>query len=195
MKLLKELTLFASLSLSLCAHAYDVRTVVNENKSSLAVSGEMSQFTLDEGSISGTGVKVDFSHGFTKDIALELYLSTAIGGGSSVSASFTGLGGYALYNLLGTCCQENRTISVDGTTVVKETMAQKHLLQVGIGLDQILLNGSKGVYSTSGLGIGGNYQFNVWDFKVKISARMAQMTANKEKVQATFFGAGLVFPL
>lgn len=174
---------------------YDLKSQVESQSNLLGISGEMSSFQLDEGRIVGTGIRLDFAHSFSPKWGIDLFLSTALGNEQGVSASFTGFGGYAFYNLFSECCDQNRALLVDGVPVVSESQELKHLFQIGLGINQFLLNGSKGVYSSSGLGFGVNYYFRVMRFHLKASARQAQMISNENKVQGTFLGLGIVFPL
>ncbi|RYZ80502.1 MAG: hypothetical protein EOP04_25765 [Proteobacteria bacterium] len=126
---------------------------------------------------------------------MELFLASALNPSGGGQSSFTGLGGYVLYNLYGNCCMEQRTISVDGRPMITETTEKRSSLQVGLGLDQYFLNGSKSVYSASGLGIGLNYQFRFMKYNFKASYRHSQMTTGQLKIGGDFIGLGMVFSL
>lgn len=194
MKLLKGLLLLAPFILmSSAAQAMDLRMDISETKSFLTASGEFSQFTLEEGSIMGTGFKADFINSFADKLAMSVYLSSGLNplGGSS----FTGLGGYTYYNLLGECCATVRTVSIDGKPTVTETTVRGQNLQIGIGLDQFFLNGSKSVYSASGLGLSMIYQFALFKYNFKAEARHSQLNAGTSKIQGNFVSLGIVFAL
>ncbi|MBS1970342.1 MAG: hypothetical protein JSU04_08535 [Bdellovibrionales bacterium] len=191
MKLLSAL-LFSQL-VCVSALAMDMRTDLSKTKSFLTASGEAAQFTLDEGQIAGSGLKVDFTNSFSDKIALEVYLASAIN--TAGGASFTGIGGYTYYNVLGECCATVRTVAVDGKPMVTETSLRGQNLQIGLGLDQYFLNGSKSVYSASGLGLSVVYQFPLFNYNFKTEARHSQMTAGQNKIQGNFFSFGVVFAL
>lgn len=191
MKLLS--LLFATTVFANASFAMDMRTDVSKTKSFLTTSGEVAQFTLDEGSLSGSGLKVDFNNSFSDNISLEIYLASALN--TAGGASFTGLGGYTYYNVLGECCATVRTVSVDGKPMMTETSLRGQNLQVGLGLDQFFLNGSKNVYSASGLGISVIYQFSLFKYNFKTEARHSQMTAGQNKIQGNFVSFGVVFAL
>jgi len=164
-------------------------------KSFLGISGEFAQFKLDGAAISGSGLKVDFSHAIQDKYSLDIYLSSAVNSAGNVQVSFTGLGGYAFYNIFGNCCQENRVIYIDGKPLVTENVEKESSLQVGIGLDQYFLNGTKTVYSTSGLGIAANYQFKMFQHNFKIEVRHSQMATGQNKITGDFFSLGMIFSL
>lgn len=197
MRLKALLFLWASMSLN--AWALDVRSTLEEKTNWLSIGAESSSFQVGEGAIRGSGVHLDLSHNFGAKYTMEVFLATALSGGSSVSSSFTGYGGNAYYNLFSSCCERRRTVLVDGVPVINEYQEQRYLFQIGGGLNQYLLNGTKGVYSSSGLGVGANLIFRVPSlFKTlqfKASARTAQMVASETKVQAVFLTFGVVFPL
>jgi len=187
------LTLFALLQASSVAQAMDMRTELSQTKSFLTASGEAAQFTLEEGSLSGSGLKVDFTNSFSEKVALEVYLSSAIN--TAGGSSFTGLGGYTFYNIWGECCATVRTVSIDGKPMLTETSVRGQNLQVGLGLDQFFLNGSKSVYSASGLGLSVIYQFALYKYNFKAEARHSQMNAGTNKIQGNFVSFGVVFAL
>lgn len=191
MTLLKAVLFLVSLHSS--AWAMDMEVEESRTRSFLAVSGEGSQFTLEEGALSGSGVKVGFANSFTEKTTLGVFLSSALN--TSGGASFTGLGGYVYYTLLGDCCTTVRKLQVDGRTLVTESSEGGQSLQVGFGLDQFFLNGSKSVYSSSGLGASLAYQFSLWSYRFKAEARHSQMTAGQNKIQGNFFSLGMVFDL
>jgi hypothetical protein len=191
MKLLSALLCFQLIAAS--TFAMDMRTELSQTKSFLTASGEMAQFTLEEGQISGSGLKVDFTNSFSDKVALEVYLASALN--TSGGASFTGIGGYTYYNVLGECCATVRTVAVDGKPMITETSLRGQNLQLGLGLDQFFLNGSKSVYSASGLGLSVIYQFPLFNYSFKTEARHSQMTAGQNKIQGTFFSFGVVFAL
>lgn len=177
------------------AHALDLRSQLNSQSNLLTAAGEMSTFTLDEGKIEGQGAKIDFYHSTSSKVGVELFVSSALSGGQSVSSSFTGLGGYALYNVLTECCAQTRTAMLNGVPVVTDAQPANHLFQVGLGLNQYFLNGSRGVYSLSGPGFAANYLFRVYGWQLKSSIRTAQLVSNQTKVQGVSLSIGLVFPL
>jgi hypothetical protein len=179
--------------LSSTAVAMDLHLEQERSKSFLTASAEFSQFTLEEGSIGGSGLKVDFNNSFTDKISLEIYLASAIN--TTGGSSFTGLGGYTYYNLYGDCCLSSRRVLLDGRPMMTETTNKGSNLQVGVGLDQFFLNGSKSVYSASGLGLSAIYQFALFKYNFKAEGRHSQMTAGENKIQGTFFSFGLVFAL
>lgn len=179
--------------LSSTAVAMDLHLEQERSKSFLTASAEFSQFTLEEGSIGGSGLKVDFNNSFTDKISLEIYLASAIN--TTGGSSFTGLGGYTYYNLYGDCCLSRRRVLLDGRPMMTETTNKGSNLQVGVGLDQFFLNGSKSVYSASGLGLSAIYQFALFKYNFKAEGRHSQMTAGENKIQGTFFSFGLVFAL
>lgn len=184
-----------SLLVGFSAQAYDLRTQLFEQKNRLSVSLETSSFRLDEGEINGTGGRIDFSHSFSKKWSMDLSLSTALNGQGSLQSAFTGFSGYAYFNLFSDCCGQERTTLLNGHTLVNEVDSQPQSFQIGLGLEQFLLNGSRGVYSFSGPGVGTNYQVNIGSFRLKVSGRYSEMETPQSKVKAMLIGVGLVFPM
>lgn len=188
-----KLVFFFLLLLSSLAQAWDVKTSLSEQRNSLSISGEMSQFTTDGGSISGQGLRLDLAHAFQKSWSAEIFLSTAMG--AAGASSFTGYGGYAFYDLYSTGKSRNQETSIDGIPLIRESQDQEQLLQLGAGINQYLLNGSRGVYSSSGPGAAANYLFRLFKYNFKTSVRYSSLVSNNTSVQAISFSLGMVFPL
>lgn len=173
----------------------DLHTETHSQPNFLAISAENSQFTLPEGTILGSGVKAEFDHSFSSDFGFNLFLSTAFTGQTGGQSSFTGLGGNFSYNLLGECCAAERVVSLAGRPVLLERKELGTIVQLAVGADQYFLNGSKAVYSASGLSIGVNCDFNVWNYRIRASVRQSSLVANQTDMTALFFSLGLMFPL
>lgn len=191
MRLLKGVLFF--LSLPSLVLALDLQVEETHSRSNLSASGEFSQFTLQEGSLAGSGVKLGFANAMSPQTTLGVYLASALN--TNGGASFTGLGGYLYYNLLGNCCTSVRKLLVDGRPYLTESTERGQSLQVGLGLDQFFLNGSRSVYSASGLGASLTYQFAILSYNLKAEARHSQLTAGQNKIQGNFFSLGLLFDL
>lgn len=189
--------LFAWLLVSATVHAADLTLNVktDDHRSMISTSFESSQFTLAEGSILGTSAKVDFSYFVSPKLDFEIYLSSALNLQKGAQASFTGLGGYVYYTVWGDSFETQKTVSIIQQSIITDKNNKIYNLQVGAGLDQFLLNGSKSVYSASGIGIGAIYRFNIYDYNLKAAARYSTMTSGANKLQGLFLGLGIVFTL
>jgi hypothetical protein len=190
-----SLKLFIVLSCCLSAPAFAISTNVETHDEDNYFTGsfEHSDFKLPAGAITGTGAKVSFSHYFKRSISFDIYLSSALGGGGSATA--TGLGGYFYYTLFGDFGGSSKTVSLEGVPVLVERKPKSSSLQLGLGLDEFFLNGSEQVYSVSGFGFGAKYQFELFHQYFEVGGRYSMMSTNNTPVKGTFFGFGILFPL
>lgn len=188
---------FALLFILICQQslAFDLRSEISEQKNRLGVLFETSSFKLTEGEIKGAGGRIEFSHAFNSKLSMDLGLATALNNENSVQSTFTGFSGYGFYSLFTDCCGKQRNMTLNGHSILTESDNQPQVFQVGIGLEQFFLNGSRGVYSFSGPGIAANYQITLWSVCFKASARYTEMETQQTKVKATLFGLGVMFPL
>lgn len=175
--------------------ALDIREEVIEMKNQVSIMGEVSTFTLEDGSLEGSGIRLDFTHYFNDKVSLEVFMSTALSAQGDVSTSFTGLGAYFNYVVYGDCCKKIKNVFTGGELSSTETTSSGTRVVVGFGLDQYLLNGNRNVYSTSGPGFNAAFYFPFWKFTGKFSAKFSQMITDEEKVSGTFLGLGLTFDL
>lgn len=194
MKLLKALVLILICSRA-GAQGLSLQSSTEERRSLLVISGEYNSFTLPTGSLTGFGAKLNFNHFFTDSVAVDTYFSTAFGSDGGVQSSFTGMGAYLTYAVLGSCCSANKTVTVSGFPTITEKTELSNLLQVGIGVDQFFMNGSQNVYPSSGVGLSLSYDFGMLDRHFRVSTRASMMTASRMKNQGLFLGLGILFPL
>ncbi len=193
----KRLSLiFTMIFVGLSAQAADLnmKTEKVSRNNSMSASFEMATFTFESESVGGTGLKLDYSHHFEPPIQVDLSLFTAINASQS-QVSFSGLGASLYYDVFGNCCESVATTYLGSEKMIVEKTKVTNTLQVGIGIDQFYLNGSKSVYSSSGFNAGVAYKFNLFDYNLKAAARYSMMGTEKQKIQAYFLSLGIVFSL
>lgn len=172
-----------------------LRTSVHEKSSNISVAFENAQYTVEDGKISGSGVRGTFYHAINDSFGAELGISAAVNTQGEVQNSFTGFTGFAYYNLFGRQNSKVKKTYLADVLISAETEPSNHNLLLGAGLGQYFFNGNKGVYSASGIGIGAIYKFNVWGLDFKVSARWSQLSAAQTNVNALAVDAGIVFSL
>lgn len=199
MRLLKQelfyLLIFLAPSLGAAAADLDYRTEHNEIKSFITFGLENSQFDVNNAKITGFGGKLDFTHFMKNNLSFQVFISSAINQQNSVSSSFTGLGGYVFYSVLGACCQTKKFTTVSGTPVISETRPEENILNVGIGIDQYMLYGTSSVYPASGLGYAAQYLFGLFGRRFKAEARMSNLSLGSTQIKGLSLGVGIVLPL
>lgn len=195
-KRLNLTSLFIILFASLNVQAADMymKTEKVSRSNSLSAAFEMATFTFEGESVGGTGLKLDYGHHFAAPIQLDLSLFTAINASQS-QVSFSGLGASLYYDVFGNCCESVTTTYLGSEKMMVEKTGITNSLQVGVGIDQFYLNGSKSVYSSSGFNVGAAYKFTLFDYNLKAATRYSMMGTEKQKIQAYFVSLGVVFPL
>jgi len=189
------------LALILCffstqAFAVDVLTQTVETRNYLSAGMEYAQFSLGNGGkINGTSLHLDFTHYFNNRFGMEVSLSSAVNASAATASSFTTIGAYGYYTAFGDCCSLNKIVSLDGVPILIESTNKKNSLKVGAGIDQVFLNGSKSVYSISGLGLGAQYDFKMFNRLFKASGRYSMMSSNNIDITGLFFGLQMTFGL
>ncbi len=193
---MKLLSFLIALLISSSAYAegLELKADDDEQKSAVTVSFESAQFALPGGSITGMGGKIEYTRYVTPRISIDPFFAMAFGTTGGVSSTFTGFGGYVNYTLVGDCCTTKRLVSIEGRSLVSDEKPRTQLLRVGVGFDQVFLNGDKAVYPASGIGAGASYDFSLFGRGLRLAARTSFMTANQQSIQAVFVSAGLLFP-
>lgn len=148
--LLLLLFLFCGFSVHADNDVLSLTSKKEASRSTLGLAADISQFKFTGASIQGSGIKADFTHYLTDRIGAEVFLSTALT--NSGSNSFNGFGTYAHYSFFSDCCGLTQKLKIGGQDLLEEQIPRSFKLQVGVGLNQYLFNGSSGVYSMSGPG-------------------------------------------
>lgn len=187
-----------SLFVSITAQANDLslHTVIEEKKSSLTGSFENTSLSTSEGTISGMGLRASFNHWLNKSYGLEFGTSVAMNNQSGVqNNSFTGFNAFAYYVVWGNPFPyEKKTFVLDKLIVTEKENISSSIF-VGAGVTQYFLNGNRGVYSASGIGLGAGYLFTLFNTNFRLSGRWNQLEASQIKVNGMSLDLGVCFSL
>lgn len=198
MKLLKLLFIFL-LALTEYAQAntgeLSLRSdeIVDNNQISIGLNGSI--FSLDTGTIQGTGPKIDFTHYFGNKINVEFFLATALSFEAKNKIAFIGLGGVLYYTALGQCYQTRNNVYINETLIASEFNTQTNCLRVGGGLQQYFLNGTKNIYSGAGIGLNAAYHFTMWNYYFKTDTSYSVITSSKNQLNHFSISLSLIFSL
>ncbi len=178
------------------ANELQVRTEFVEYKSQISASYESSELATPDGTINGSGVRATYNHWLSQNFMVEFGSSIALNNQNSAqSNSFTHFNLYSYYNLWGTPYKLVKKSYLSDALVSSETIATRHALFIGGGISQYFLNGNRGVYSASGLGLGLIYQFQVWNTLLRVSSRWNQLQSSQISIDGLSFDFGIVFSL
>lgn len=181
---------------SLYANELHLQSEVKEYKSQITASYESTELKTDEGTISGSGLRVTYNHWLNSTISLEFGASVAMNNQSGVqSNSFTGFNFFTYYDLFGKPFLSEKKILISDHTLLSEKQNLRHSLFLGAGVSQYFLNGNRGVYSASGLGAGVIYQFQVWNSVLRVSSRWNQLESSQIKIDGLSYDVGVCFSL
>jgi hypothetical protein len=185
--------LFTSLAYS---EELNLRTSVEEKNNFLTGSFENTIFKTDQGSITGTGIRASFQHWMNESYGVEFAASVAMNNQSSVqSNSFTGFNAFGYYALWGTPYTSIKKNFMGDKLVASELRSLESCVFAGLGISQYFLNGTRGVYSASGLGAGVGYTTHFWGLNWKASAHWTQLQASDLSVNGLSYDIGFTFIL
>lgn len=195
---MKPLSLFLICFISQVAFANDpqLRFSHSENKSHISAGYETTSLSTSEGTIAGAGLRAAYNHWLSPSWAFEFGASVAMNSQSAVqSNSFTGFNVFGYYNLFGRPYSAEKKTYLSDVLISTETQDTRHSFFVGGGVSQYFLNGNRGVYSASGLGLGAVYQFRLWQSTLRVSSRWNQLQAAQLTINGMCFDVGLSFSL
>ena len=194
MTLLRSFTIASLLALfTHGAWALSIDSSLKENNTSATVCSEFSQLSVEGESITGSGLKLGFDFLMTNHISTEFLLATTLDPNNGFQTSYTALGLYGSYNLLD-ASSYTRKLQLNGKNVFIEKHEAPQKLMIGVGFEQVLLNGSRGVYSASGPGLGITYQREFFGWNTVLGVRKTMLKSNTLDVDFLALNLGVNIP-
>jgi hypothetical protein len=184
------------LVIAICGTAQAQVLSINESiqRSRVSTTLEWTKLTLGDQDIDAQGIQLQYDYSFSNRLFFEGFVSTAMtAADGALQSSFVGFGAYALYSFFGNCCEVHKTVSVDSRQLLKEEIPSGWLLLAGAGVDQYLLNGTKGVYSSTGFGVEVSALFPLGSYSGRVNLKSSQLTAGALSIPALFAGVGVVY--
>lgn len=163
-------------------------------RSRVSVTAEWTKLSLGNQDIDAQGIQLQYDYSFSNRIFFEGFISTSMTAtDGALQSSFVGFGGYGMYSFFGSCCEVHKSVSVDSRSVLVEEVPNSWLLLAGAGVDQYLLNGTKGVYSSTGFGLQLSALVPLGSYTGRVNFKSSQLTSGALSIPAMFLGVGLVF--
>lgn len=191
-----SLKVFTALAIAVCsptAWALSIDSSMKEVNTSATVSTEFSQLAVEGENIMGSGLKLGFDFLLTNHISSEFLLATTLDPNNGFQTSYTALGLYGSYNLLD-ASRYTRKLQLNGKNIFIERHEAPQKLSIGLGFEQVLLNGSRGVYSASGPGLNITYQRELFGWNTVLAVRKAMLKSNTLDVDFLALNVGVNIP-
>ncbi len=195
---LSQLVFFVMVLLSgtiVQAQDYSLKIEDGKHPSYFSAAIQGSKFTIEDGKIEGSGVQVAYNYFFQDKWSMHVDISSALGLTGSLQNSYTGINLSVDYGLIGECCQKNRNIYLNDQIIATESLGEVSYLSIGAGLDQYFLNGTKNVYSASGLAVNSKYLFSLFKLTWIVEGKFSMLVSGGHNVSSQSILLGLVFPL
>lgn len=173
--------------------ALSIDSTIKDNRTSATVSSEFSQLSADGENISGSGLKLAMDFLLTNHISTEFLLATTLDPNNGFQTSYTVLGLYGVYNLFD-ASSYTRKLQLNGENILIEKHQSPQKLNIGLGFEQVLLSGARGVYSASGPGIALSYQREIFGWNTVFAVRKTMLKSNELEVDFLALNLGINIP-
>ena len=193
MTLLRFFAAFTVAASSSAACALSIESSMKESNTSATVSTEFSQLAVEGESITGSGLKLGFDFLLSNYISTKFLLATTLDPNNGFQTVYTALGLYGSYNLFD-ASNYTRKLQLNGKSVFVEKHQASQKLSIGVGFEQVFLNGSRGVYSASGPGIGITYQREIFGWPTVLGVRKTMLKSNSLDVDFLALNLGVNIP-
>lgn len=177
------------------AHAEDFQVIETNERSRLSLLSQFGSMTLGGQSLSTQGLQIQYGYSVLNSLQLEGFIATALSSGSSsgLASTFTGLGMYALYSVWGNNIQSTKQVLLNSKSIYSEVSNPSSVILVGAGVDNYMLNGSKGIYSSTGAGVEVSCLFPVWGYTGRANLKYTNLEAGGKNVEMILGDLGLSF--
>ncbi|MGE5087292.1 MAG: hypothetical protein ACM3MG_13385 [Bacillota bacterium] len=191
----KSILMVLAFFLSMTARADEFQVTEKMERSRLSLLSQFGSMTLGGQSLTTQGIQIQYGYSVFEKLQLEGFIATALSLGNSegLSSTFTGLGLYAFYPLLGRNIQTHKQLLLNSKSIYSEVSSSSILLLVGAGLDNYMLNGSKGIYSSTGAGVEASCLFPIWGYTGRANLKYTNLEAGGKAVEMMFADLGLSF--
>lgn len=192
----KVFFLFFFLTSWVQAQELSLKSSAQSQNSYLGVSGLGSLFKLDAGDVNGIGAKIEYSHFFSNNYSFDVDLQSAMNfSENGLQNSFTGMSVHVNYTLFGECCNQVKNTTVNDFQLLQESHSLNSHVVVGLGLEQLFLNGAKSIYSASGLNAQIKYRLNYYKVIWQLEGRASYLISGEHQITGVGIGIGAIFPL
>jgi hypothetical protein len=97
---------------------------------------------------------------------------------------YSGLSGFLRYSIIGDLTTVHQVTTYNGSRIAEHSVSKGDRLAVGVGLEQLLINGTQSVYLAVGPSVSISYSFQVLRNRFEIMGRYSPMIANENPLSA-----------
>lgn len=194
MKLPEKFLILALVFLSSHTNAQILDSEQQSSKGNLTFGLEIMQLKVEGETIESTGGKIAYQRNFLSHGSSEVFLSSTLNAENGLKPGTTTLAFYGFYNIFDTF-SGYRTISADGKLMLKDKYHPHQQIKLGIGIEQVFLSGSRGVYNAAGSGLQAIYERDFFSWRSYVGFRSTTLQTNELKVDGSAVNLGLIFDL
>lgn len=160
----------------------DLKT--KHGKAELAFGVEIAQIQPASGAVlvglgPRFGVDYDFGNNFSFNPSVALVTTGA-------TFIYSGLNGSIRYTINGSLSTRHQVLTSNGVPIITQTVSSANRLSIGLGIEQLFLNGSQSVYPASGISASVAYATRLLGQRVEINGRLSQLSANQRNLSAIY---------
>lgn len=134
------------------------------------------------------GVDYDLGNGLSVNPAVSLVTS-------GTGFIYSGVSGFLRYSIFGELSSIRQVLSSNGVAIVTRERERSNRLSVGIGLEQLFLNGSQNVYPAAGISASVAYSMQLYGRRFEVSGRYSMLNANLKNLNAVFIDFSMLLGL
>ena len=162
-------------------HRFDYREEKFKGEFSFGLEGAQIQSTGS--SLTGIGPRIGVDYDLGANFSVNPSASVAMDGNTII---YSGFNGYLRYSILGSLSGDHKVLTFDGKQSVDQSTPRSNRLSVGLGVEQLFLNGTQSVYPAAGFSATSAYSFKMFSSQFEVAARYSQMVANSKSFTGIF---------
>ena len=164
----------------------------SEDRFEFVLGLQASQMTTSLGAATGFGPVVEFDYGLSTNFSTGMLFSQVFDT-SERAALFLDIYGFVQYSLTGSALGSRRRILYQGETVVDEFKQKRSGLSLGVGPEQLIVNGSVSAYPSSGVAASLHWDTTLIATPVGTHLRFSTLSARGESLTVFSFHLGFRF--
>ncbi len=185
---------FLFLLTSSVSHSSFAETASNAQKLNISVIDEVKKSAFSIGAeyaslstskpLSGMGVSLAYSYGFSKNWAFQSALTQVFN--TDFGSLYTGLMLATHYAVFGSFIYETHELRNPEGVIQREAQSQEKTFSIGVGAEELLLTGNSQIYPASGLTGQLGYSFPAFSRWIAAQLRAGSFSSNSKLFSAFF---------
>lgn len=174
----------------------DLNLRTRKNNTQFTLGTQYSNFQMLSRGLGGYGIQLGFEYALLPSWSIQANLSQGFdASGGAFHYLFTDVNAFVYFALLGDFIPQDQEILYHDQGIVKTNTVRGKTVSIGMGAEQMLLNGASQVYPATGISLALRYHFPMFNQWFVASVRDGMFSLNRQSFNGLFLGISVLLDL